>query len=261
MDTAFALRRGRDCWHGAGMSHWKSKPQVLAWLTCDGVHIDPGSGKHTILGVFSNIHAREFPVTHPRMIWFLTISDVPAGKHHIRITIGLDPVNMQPIIEREFESGGPLQRINLINEINNLNFAAPGDYSILVEVDDEPLLATNIMVAQYPTGPAAAAPVREVDLVGVGAPIMDILAPVPESFLANARGEKGGMMMIDAGEMARLLALLPARPAMSTGGSAANTIFNLARLGLRPAFIGKLGNDDAAMAYKARFASVGIDTS
>jgi len=123
-----------------------SKPQVLAWLTCDGVHIDPGSGKHTILGVFSNIRAREFPVVHPRMVWFLTLSDVPTGKHVIRISIGNDPTKMRPLIEREFESAGPLQRINLINEINNLNFDEPGDYSIVIEVDDEPLLATNINV-------------------------------------------------------------------------------------------------------------------
>src|SRR5690606_726824 len=63
-----------------------SKPQILCWLTCDGVHIDPGTGKHTILGVFSNIRARNFPVTHPFMVWFLTLSDVPAGDHRIRIS-------------------------------------------------------------------------------------------------------------------------------------------------------------------------------
>ena len=102
---------------------------------------------------------------------------------------------------------------------------------------------------------------KPLDLIGVGAPIMDLVASVPENFLAHAGGEKGGMVMVDAAEMARLVALLPAPPAMTTGGSAANTTFNTARLGLRPAFIGKLGNDDAAAAYKARFASAGIDTS
>jgi len=90
---------------------------------------------------------------------------------------------------------------------------------------------------------------------------MDLVAPVPESYLAHAGGEKGGMVMVDAAEMARLVALLPAPPAMTTGGSAANTTFNTARLGLRPAFIGKLGNDDAAAAYKTRFAAAGIDTT
>ncbi len=125
----------------------QAKPQVLAWLTCDGVHIDPATGKHTILGVFSNIRGRQFPVTHPFMVWFLTLSDVPPGSHKIRISIGLDPTQLQPLIDRTFESQGPLQRINLINEIRNLSFPKPGDYSLLIEVDDEPLLATNIAVS------------------------------------------------------------------------------------------------------------------
>jgi len=125
----------------------QSKPQVLVWITCDGVHFDQASGKHTILGVFSNIRAHKFPVVHRFMIWFLTISDVPAGSHKIKISMGLDPANTAALIERTFESQSPLQRINLINEIQNLSFAAPGDYSILIEVDDEPLLATSLTVS------------------------------------------------------------------------------------------------------------------
>lgn len=125
----------------------QSKPQVLAWITCDGVHIDPGSGKHTLLGVFSNIRSRQFPVIHPFMIWFLTITDVPAGAHKIRISLGLDPTSLTPLIDREVESTGQLQRINLINEVRNFSFSQPGDYSILIEVDDEPLLATSLTVS------------------------------------------------------------------------------------------------------------------
>jgi len=131
----------------------KSKPQLLAWLLCDAVHIDPGSGKHTILGVFSNIMARHFPVVHPRMVWFLTITDVSAGAHKMRISMGLDPTQPKPLIERAFESQGPLVRINLISEIHNLSFPVPGEYSILIEIDEEPLLATSLAVAQQGTLP------------------------------------------------------------------------------------------------------------
>ena len=71
------------------------------------------------------------------------------------------------------------------------------------------------------------------DLIGVGAPIMDIVAPVPDSFLVHVPGAKGGMVMVEADEMERIVAKLPAKPALTPGGSAANTTFNAARLGLQ----------------------------
>jgi hypothetical protein len=123
-----------------------SKPQLLSWVTCDGVHLDPGSGKHTLLGVFSNIQARQFPVTHPLMVWFLTITDCAPGPHRMRILIGTHPAQLQPLIQREFDSQSPLHRINLINEIRNFTFPAPAEYSLLVEIDEEPLLATSLTV-------------------------------------------------------------------------------------------------------------------
>ena len=125
----------------------QSKPQLLAWLTCDAVHIDPGSGKHTILGIFSNIQARQFPVTHPFMIWFLTISDVSTGQHSLKISMALEGTSPQQLLERPFESQSPIHRINLINEIRNLPFPGPGDYELLVEIDDELLLATSLTVS------------------------------------------------------------------------------------------------------------------
>jgi hypothetical protein len=129
-----------------------SKPQLLAWLLCDAVHIDPSSGKHTILGVFSNIMAKRFPVVHPQMVWFMTLTDVAAGSHLMKISMSLDPTAPAPLIQRPFESQGPLNRINLINEIHNLSFQRPGEYSILIEIDDEPLLATSLTVAEVVAG-------------------------------------------------------------------------------------------------------------
>ncbi len=98
------------------------------------------------------------------------------------------------------------------------------------------------------------------DLIGVGAPIMDVVAPVPDSFLAHTAGEKGGMVMVEAAEMARLVALLPTPPTLTPGGSAANTTFNATRLGLRTAFVGKLGGDELARVYRERFAGAGVGT-
>jgi len=104
-------------------------------------------------------------------------------------------------------------------------------------------------------------PTSKIDLIGVGAPIMDLVASVPENFLAHAGGEKGGMVMVDADEIARLVTLLPSPPSVTPGGSAANTTFNANRLGLHTAFVGKLGNDELARAYRTRFAGAGVDAS
>lgn len=127
----------------------QSKPQLLAWVTCDGVHIDPSTGKHTLLGVFSSIGVSQFPWVHPFMIWFLTITDCSPGHHRMKISMGIDSAPLQPLIERPFESHSPLHRINLLNEFRNLVFPRPGEYSIMIEIDDEPLLVTNLTV----TGP------------------------------------------------------------------------------------------------------------
>ena len=105
------------------------------------------------------------------------------------------------------------------------------------------------------------APEPQLDLVGVGSPIMDLVAQVPDSFLSHLSGDKGGMVLVDDLEMSRILSHLDRDPAQTTGGSAANATFNSARLGLRTAFVGKLGNDRLATTYKDRFRMAGVDVS
>jgi len=91
---------------------------------------------------------------------------------------------------------------------------------------------------------------------------MDLLAPVPEEFLRqHVPGEKGGMVLVDHEEMHRILTQLEIAPGYSTGGSAANATFNATRLGLRTAFLGKLGDDELAHNYRTVFQRTGVDTS
>jgi sugar/nucleoside kinase (ribokinase family) len=98
------------------------------------------------------------------------------------------------------------------------------------------------------------------DLIGVGSPIMDLLARVPDDFLhRHVAGEKGGMVLVDHDEMQRIVSLLEGEPAYATGGSAANATFNAARLGLRATFLGKLGHDELARVYRKAFEAAGVD--
>lgn len=100
------------------------------------------------------------------------------------------------------------------------------------------------------------------ELIGVGSPIMDVVARVTDDFLRqHVAGDKGGMVLIDDPEMGRIVSLLEGDPAYSTGGSAANATYNAARLGLRATFLGKLGNDRLANIYRDAFHAAGVDGS
>jgi sugar/nucleoside kinase (ribokinase family) len=99
------------------------------------------------------------------------------------------------------------------------------------------------------------------DLIGIGSPIMDLTAPVPESFLAQVRGDKGGMVLVDAAEMDAIIARLPSPPTLENGGSAANVVRTAAGLGLRTTFLGKQGHDATAAAYRERASAAGVDVS
>lgn len=128
------------------MSEIASKPILLSWLTCDAVHMDPSTGKHYLLGCFSNIRASAFPVVHPKMVWFLSLTDASRGEHQLRISMGLDMHKLSPVVDRPFKSVSPTAVINIVNELRKVTFNSPGDYTIQIEVDEEPLLLTQLCV-------------------------------------------------------------------------------------------------------------------
>lgn len=100
------------------------------------------------------------------------------------------------------------------------------------------------------------------DLIGVGNPIMDILAHVDEAFLVqHVTGDKGGMVLVDDGDIAALLHLIGERVAMMPGGAAANTTLGSQRLGLRTTYLGKIGGDITAEHYHENFVAAGGDGS
>lgn len=125
-----------------------SKPLLLSFVTCDGVHLDHGTGKYYLLGIFSNIRGRQFPVIHPQMFWFIVLTDVAVGEHTLKVSLGIPGEEPVMQIQRPFESKSPLHRIHLINEIKNLKFEQAGDYGAVLEVDDEPILVTSFGVTQ-----------------------------------------------------------------------------------------------------------------
>ncbi len=100
------------------------------------------------------------------------------------------------------------------------------------------------------------------DLIGIGNPIMDLLAHVTESFLkTHVTGEKGGMVLVDDHDIAALVTKIGGDVAVTPGGSAANAVLGATRLGLRSTYLGKIGRDITAEDYLANFIAAGGDGS
>lgn len=96
-------------------------------------------------------------------------------------------------------------------------------------------------------------------IIGVGSPIVDSIAQVEEAFLEIVGGDKGGMLLTDAANLSQLIARIPEPPHAAPGGSAGNTLFALAKMGVATSFLGKIGNCERGRFYRDRFAQLGGD--
>ena len=98
-------------------------------------------------------------------------------------------------------------------------------------------------------------------MIGIGSPIVDIIAQVDDSFIEQIDGEKGGMELIDEPALKDLLKRIPGQLAKTPGGSAGNTLFTLARMGNPTCFLGKIGNCPEGSLYRRQFEQLGGDSS
>jgi sugar/nucleoside kinase (ribokinase family) len=97
----------------------------------------------------------------------------------------------------------------------------------------------------------------ELDVVGVGNAIVDVLARTSDEFLLEHNLAKGGMTLIDEARARELYACMgPARE--TSGGSAANTMAGVASLGGKPAYIGRVCNDQLGEIFSHDMRASGI---
>jgi sugar/nucleoside kinase (ribokinase family) len=101
---------------------------------------------------------------------------------------------------------------------------------------------------------------RPAELIGVGSPLVDLLLAVTDIFLTSeVPGAKGGMELVDADLIARLVAASGKEPLQVAGGAAANTTVGCAALGIQAAFVGCCGKDDLAAFYRRALVERGCE--
>lgn len=96
-------------------------------------------------------------------------------------------------------------------------------------------------------------------VLGIGTPIIDYLLNVSDEYLESIHAIRGGSILIDFATLQSILKdYPPTTQQMVTGGSSANTIKGLTKLGYQCAFSGKTGRDSSAKQFTERMQAYGV---
>src|SRR5713226_106678 len=77
-------------------------PQPLAMIMCDLIWLDSYSGKHSLLGCFSQLNSSRFPFTHDRMSVYVLLTE---GHGNVKLRLQLVDVDEErpPVVRIEVE--------------------------------------------------------------------------------------------------------------------------------------------------------------
>jgi sugar/nucleoside kinase (ribokinase family) len=95
------------------------------------------------------------------------------------------------------------------------------------------------------------------DVVGIGNAIVDVIAMADDAFIDLHGMTKGAMTLIDEERAERIYAAVGPGAAVSSGGSAGNTVAWLAELGSAAGYIGKVRDDELGNAFRKEISATG----
>ena len=96
------------------------------------------------------------------------------------------------------------------------------------------------------------------DVVAIGNAMVDVLANMDDEFLTEHNMPKGMMTLIDASAAESIYRNISENSVECSGGSAANTAVGIAALGGKPAFIGKVADDDLGEIFRKDITNSGV---
>ncbi len=95
------------------------------------------------------------------------------------------------------------------------------------------------------------------DLLGIGNSVVDILYEVSDEFITKNKLDKGVMTLIDENKAEEFYSLFQ-KGIEIAGGSVANTTVGFASLSGKPAFIGKIRNDNLGESFSKSLLDIGV---
>jgi len=125
--------------------------KLLYALLCDNAFLSIDK-KVNIIGVFENINAPKFPVSHPK---FVIVGSVAPSKKDFKMSISIieketNSAVLGDIQEREVNLPkiGEGHNFNFIVEVINANFSKPGEYLVKITIDGEVIGEIPLKVAE-----------------------------------------------------------------------------------------------------------------
>jgi hypothetical protein len=126
-------------------------PSLLAMVIADFIWKDPGTGKRTILGCFSVIHAHQFPAVHPVMGVYCAVNGA-RGKVTFRLCMVDVDEEVDPLFE--VQSEGVFDDPRAVGEIDfhggNIIFPHAGEYRVQLHANGQLLGERRVVVVSIP---------------------------------------------------------------------------------------------------------------
>ncbi|MFN0053167.1 MAG: DUF6941 family protein [Planctomycetales bacterium] len=122
-------------------------PYPLAMIVCDGLWRDPYTGKTTIIGTFSTIGGRSFPLRHPHLSVYVSLTD-----GHGKMTIRLELVDVDEVrppilsLSEEFDFNDPRMIFEICYFAPNIVFPSDGEYRLKLIAREEFIIERRILV-------------------------------------------------------------------------------------------------------------------
>ncbi len=110
-----------------------------AMLICDYVITEEETHKKSLIGIFENISAFQFPCTHHSLSVYIKLTE-GQGAYRFRldlVDLKNDRVVTRSEIPKDVVLPSPLTTHELVFNLRNLQFATPGDYEFRIFGNDQ----------------------------------------------------------------------------------------------------------------------------
>ena len=136
------------------MAVQRPAPDVLSMIVCDLIITDRMTGKQSLIGMFSRIHARGFPASHPQLCVYVALTE---GYGETQFTIRIVDANDErpPIVEGKgkVRFQNPRAIANLALQFHGLTFPKPGEYRVQLYSNGELLREARLEMVQVKPRP------------------------------------------------------------------------------------------------------------